>query len=266
MNRVRLQILHHGYSFGRWEEKRKNLVTGFNRIYFFLKGAAEVEYRDRRAALRPGNVYILPGGESYSFLCDRSHEKLYLDFKVEIFPGRDLLSGRTEVSTFPLKHLSPTKQPDFKKMVQATGIGDVFSLKSLVFNALGKMMLLKSGSDFLSTYLNDIKLQEKYRPLFAELDLAPPARVAVSKLARSMNWNLSVLSRNFHKDTGGPLKHYLDQRVLHRAQTELLFSGKKIREIAGSLGFQYETYFSRFFKKHAGMTPETYRQKLQEPN
>lgn len=56
------------------------------------------------------------------------------------------------------------------------------------------------------------------------------------------------------------------QLLLVEAKREL-FSGKKsIKEIAYELGFADQSYFSRFFKKHTGTTPEQFRKKVTTQN
>lgn len=260
LNRVQLRILHHGFSFGRTENGERPLFTGFNRLYFFLKGTAEIRHGNKKISLRPGFVYFLPDGESYFWNCPVSHEKFYIDFYLEIFPGRDLFEGQSELRSFTFKELFTAELPDFKKLVAATTLADSLFFKGLVFAILSRVFSPKPVRAFLS----EIRLFEKYQPLFSAMEKSPPARVSVAALARAMNWNLSVLSRNFRRDTGSSLKHYLDLRVVALARTELLFSGKKVREISTGLGFAYETYFSRFFKKHTGVSPEIYRARLDE--
>ncbi|MBL8995511.1 MAG: helix-turn-helix transcriptional regulator [Spirochaetia bacterium] len=262
LNRVQLRILHHGFSFGRTENGEKSLFTGFNRLYFFLKGAAEIRHENKRIPLRPGFAYFLPDSPSYFWNCPVGHEKFYIDFHLEIFPGRDLFEGQKEVRSFAFKELFSAKLPDFKILVSSTTLADSLFFKGLVFATLSGVFPPKP----LRAFLTEIRLFEKYRPLFLEMEKTPPAAVSVAALGRAMNWNLSVLSRNFRRDTGSSLKHYLDLRVVALARTELLFSGKKIREISTGLGFGYETYFSRFFKKHTGQSPEAYRARLDEKN
>lgn len=262
LNRVQLRILHHGFSFGRTEQGERPLFNGFNRLYFFLKGGAEIRHRNRKITLKPGFVYFLPDRESYFWNCPSDHEKFYIDFHLEIFPGRDLFEGQTELRSFAFKDLFVSKLPDFKKLVASTTLADSLFFKGLVFATLSNVFPPKP----VRAFLTEIRLFEKYRPLFSEMEKSSPAEVSVAALARAMNWNPSVLSRNFRRDTGASLKRYLDLRVVGLARTELLFSGKKIREISTSLGFSYETYFSRFFKKHTGQSPEAYRSRLDETN
>ncbi|KAA3347920.1 helix-turn-helix domain-containing protein, partial [Akkermansia muciniphila] len=43
------------------------------------------------------------------------------------------------------------------------------------------------------------------------------------------------------------------------AKESLLDPDKTIGQVAGELGFQYPQHFVRFFRRHAGCTPNQYR-------
>ncbi|MEH3047318.1 helix-turn-helix domain-containing protein [Sphingomonas adhaesiva] len=51
----------------------------------------------------------------------------------------------------------------------------------------------------------------------------------------------------------------LDQRALLEAQRALLYTNLSIAEVGYSLGFADPAYFSRFFTRHAGISPRGYR-------
>lgn len=51
----------------------------------------------------------------------------------------------------------------------------------------------------------------------------------------------------------------LDQRAVVEAQRALLYSNLSIAEIADSLGLADAAYFSRFFTRHVGQSPRSYR-------
>jgi len=48
------------------------------------------------------------------------------------------------------------------------------------------------------------------------------------------------------------------------AKRDLYLTSKSVKEIAHALGFRDEHYFSRFFKKNAYVSPQTYRAKVGE--
>jgi AraC family transcriptional regulator, transcriptional activator of pobA len=53
----------------------------------------------------------------------------------------------------------------------------------------------------------------------------------------------------------------IDRRVMLEAIRDLTFTVLSVKEIAASLGFDDPAYFSRFFAKHAGVSPARFRQR-----
>lgn len=69
------------------------------------------------------------------------------------------------------------------------------------------------------------------------------------------------------KTLAGIVKKYLNQtptslitnRIIIEAKRELYLTSKPVKQIAAFLGYQDEFYFSRFFKKKVGVSPDMYR-------
>lgn len=59
-----------------------------------------------------------------------------------------------------------------------------------------------------------------------------------------------------------PSKRLILERLMQEAKRLLLFTGSSANEICYQLGFKDPAYFSRFFLRHAQMTPGDYRQQL----
>ena len=51
----------------------------------------------------------------------------------------------------------------------------------------------------------------------------------------------------------------INARLMREAQRQLAYSELEIKQIAHDLGFADSSYFSRFFRKQAGMTPGEFR-------
>ncbi|AZA78683.1 helix-turn-helix domain-containing protein [Chryseobacterium sp. G0186] len=60
------------------------------------------------------------------------------------------------------------------------------------------------------------------------------------------------------------VKRMISQRLILEAKRELSFGALTIKEIAFRLGFNDTSYFSRFFKKHTGQTPDYFKNKAKE--
>lgn len=73
------------------------------------------------------------------------------------------------------------------------------------------------------------------------------------------------LSTNYFGDlikvfTGKSPQTHIHQQVIQVAKVRLRQSTASVSEIAYTLGFDYPTYFTRFFKKETGITPTVFRQ------
>ena len=70
---------------------------------------------------------------------------------------------------------------------------------------------------------------------------------------------LNALSRDVLGISAGEL---IRERVILEAKRLLINAGMSISEIAYQLNFQDHSYFTKFFKKYAGVTPEVFRKQI----
>lgn len=69
--------------------------------------------------------------------------------------------------------------------------------------------------------------------------------------------HLSRLCREVLGQSGTDI---INARIVHEAERELVYSILGVKQIAGVLGFADDAYFTRFFRKHTGLTPTRFRQ------
>lgn len=55
---------------------------------------------------------------------------------------------------------------------------------------------------------------------------------------------------------------WITEYVMEDIYVSLKYTTKSIKEIANELGFSNNSFFGKFFREHAGMTPSKYRQKM----
>jgi AraC family transcriptional regulator, transcriptional activator of pobA len=67
------------------------------------------------------------------------------------------------------------------------------------------------------------------------------------------------LSRICRESLGMSALDVVNARLVHEAQRELVYTVGSIKQLALELGFADDAYFSRFFKRHTGMSPMAFR-------
>lgn len=70
-----------------------------------------------------------------------------------------------------------------------------------------------------------------------------------------------VLTQCVKSSTFKTPKQLIDQHLILEAKRLLYWSNASVKEVAWELGFETDSYFNRFFKKHTGKTPKEFNQK-----
>ncbi|MDH3974197.1 MAG: response regulator [Deltaproteobacteria bacterium] len=79
-------------------------------------------------------------------------------------------------------------------------------------------------------------------------------------LAKYLNLNPDYLSRLFRRECGVELQEYIHRSKIEKSREYLSTRyDMKIKDIAHAVGIRDTAYFSRFFKRHTGLTPREFR-------
>ncbi len=97
---------------------------------------------------------------------------------------------------------------------------------------------------------------ERFRSL---IDEHMRHRWTVAQYAGQLGISAGQLSRLTRASLGKSGIDLINERVLVEAQRELIYTNGSIKQIADGLGFEDESYFGRFFRKHMGVSPQAYR-------
>lgn len=83
--------------------------------------------------------------------------------------------------------------------------------------------------------------------------------ITINDIANNFGIKRRYLTSIFQRYIGSSPIEYLTTYRIHKAQELLLLTDKQIIEIANSVGYVDNLYFSRVFKKKTGMSPTEYR-------
>lgn len=84
-------------------------------------------------------------------------------------------------------------------------------------------------------------------------------KITLDELAFIFRTNRSTLCKVFKATTGKTISEYVNDKKLLKAKDKILSTDKTLTEIAEELNFESIHYFTRFFKKHVGVSPKEYR-------
>jgi len=84
-------------------------------------------------------------------------------------------------------------------------------------------------------------------------------KITLDELAFIFRTNRSTLCKTFRESTGKTITEFVNEKKLSKAKEKILTTSKTMTEIAESLNFESIHYFTRFFKKMTGLSPNEYR-------
>ncbi|UOB18924.1 AraC family transcriptional regulator [Abyssalbus ytuae] len=81
----------------------------------------------------------------------------------------------------------------------------------------------------------------------------------VTEYAEFMNLTTFQLNKIIKETIGKTCSQLINEQIILEAKRNLLATTNKVNQIAYNLGYEDTSYFIRFFKKHTGFSPETFR-------
>jgi AraC family transcriptional activator of pobA len=85
----------------------------------------------------------------------------------------------------------------------------------------------------------------------------------VSDYAAALSITPTHLSRLTRSATGHAASHLILERVIREARRNLVYTNLPVSTIAYTLGFNDPAYFSRLFSGATGLSPKSFRDKIQ---
>ncbi len=95
--------------------------------------------------------------------------------------------------------------------------------------------------------------------LRAMAEATPTIRLGVEDCARALGLSPRHLTRLCRAATGGSAQTVLDAAVLREACRLLAYTRLQVATVGHRLGFDDPSYFTRFFRRHTGLSPRAYR-------
>jgi AraC-like DNA-binding protein len=147
----------------------------------------------------------------------------------------------------------------FMKEINLPDRGSMMAISS--YMRLILMSLWRSGeweSPAEGSHGSELSVLQSYRQL---VEIHFRDHWPVASYATELGLTYDRLHAICTRSLGRTPQQLLHQRVLQEATLRLERSGSPVQQIAGDLGFPDPTYFSHFFKRNTGISPNGYRRR-----
>lgn len=250
----------------RLSGKDITLLRPFGRVDYHILYIAEgacypsIGGREREAAAG-SLVFFFPGErQEYRFRADTPCTSYYLHFSGtapaellhEVKEGTERIYEIGKSATLT-ELLSRTAEEYTLSLPAAEGVTGGYLLAMLSL-CLRKIRLLKEGRTEATGKIADV-----CRTMLATLAEDRP----IAYYAALCHLSESRFSHLFHEVTGQSPLAYLGDARLRRAEELLSDTALPVSAIAEAVGVKSPYYFSRFFKRHTGVSPSDYRARRQ---
>ncbi len=254
INKLNIEIHASGYLIGDAEWVGKNICSPFSRFYYVEHGSGVLTYSSTEIVMKPGNLYIVPPGLTFSFNCNDEFTKLFFHINVYRPDGYDFFTNYDHCIVLPVS------SEDIDKIIEQ------YTSNDLVKSLKVKQEILKHITAALSPSTVSSLLSTSYSPIvqktidYIQLNLS--IQITTALLAERLFISESTLCKHFKNEVGVTIGKYIDDQIFFNAEKMLINSNWSINQISSTLGFCDQFYFSRRFKQKYNITPFEYRKRL----
>lgn len=267
------EIFKAGADKNEWLPQGKTIKVDVDTIIFCRKGTANIEIDLIPYELVANTQLIIIAGSIVHNISNSDDFKIsYITFKHEVY---DEATAQLEPSftfflkEYPCVQLGEKKINKMNYLVEA--MEDFYNEKNNCFRV--KIFKNNIQSFLLDVYdktrtlfkiekseevgrreelfIKFIHLIHKYCPQQREVGFYAEKLCITSRYLSSITQNVADKSA----------KYIIDKHAIQRIKIMLKYSNMSIQDISYELNFPNQSFFSRYFKKHTGMSPLEYRAK-----
>ncbi len=275
MNPVKLKLKKSFFYISTFKQLKSAFINDPDRDLYYeiywVKNEKPLHFIDKNKMKVEGDwMYLVPPLRNYQFQ-KTNREGILLAFNKDILTYEakefslnvfNLFSKHGDFSTLFIDEENSKTLTTIFNLIKAEYTSPLDNL--LLLRTLLKAFLLKlmasSQQQLISPDINEKRI---YHFLLL-LENHYATEKSVSFYADKLNLSAKRLNQILKPKLGKTINQLIQERLLIEAK-HLLFVGKEsIKEISFSLGFEDSSYFSRFFKKLTGLSPEEFRKETKE--
>jgi AraC family transcriptional activator of pobA len=243
----------------------------FYLLVLFTKGSGSHEIDFAKFRIQPGSLFVLQPGQIHHWQLSGNIEGYIIFYSQEIY---NLYFGNKKIEDYPF-YQSVMNRPEV--FFDANELAQIRPYFDLIISENQKLLPKKTDKllnlldcihiEIARKYLSDtnhiahsynykIQQLEQFLEQFYKTEKSP------SFYAVKMNITLKHLNRICKDILNQTVTELISKRVILEAKRLLINLTQSVNQVADTLGFDNYSYFTKLFKKQAGMTPSEFRKKL----
>ena len=231
----------------------------FYEVVCVLDGKAGITAGKNVYTLSAGQMILYPPAEFHAIWSDygSSPEILIFSFRAEKFPEiQDRIYALMPEQIEEIKSVYSAAERAFVlEDINVKGVRSQAEAEKIVRRLEIFLLSVLDTGNGRTEKLNS-RSGENYYHIVSVMEKNLEREMAADELAKQCGMSVPALEKTVKKYTGhGAMKYYNELKM--RKATELLKDGKSVKEVALSLGFSDQNYFSLRYKKWAGVPPST---------
>lgn len=266
-------LLSIGYAQNNGDWNFEHICSSFTRIYWVTEGCGEVTLAGHTHRLTPGNLYLIPALASHS---DHSNSRFchyylhFLDTSMQIYEfyqqyrlpfcipatevdQRIIRYLLTQAPDLALQDSDPATYETTTKMLRVVkSFQNRPKAAQMEINGLLHVLFAHFAAKAeLRTAISDQRIINALWTINNDLANVP----SLNELANEACMNKDSFIRQFRRQTGSTPTDYIIHRRIMRAQLLFINGSRSIKKVAHEVGYDNPSYFTRTFKRIAGITP-----------
>lgn len=206
---------------------------------------------EKTVTIQPGTIYFIPCLHEVEVKLTERVLFVSFQFNLDLFYGFDVFRNYGEFLPIKNPELISDARTFFNKDVDAWMLCRankiIYEVCSFLLHDRPKI-----------SHISHLAVSQ-YMDILNFIREQGDATTTVATLASMSKMRQDVFSRKFTREMGISPKELIDNTLLRKTIRLLLVSGLSSKEIAEKLNFSSKCYFSRFFKNHTGVSPQTFR-------
>ena len=278
VDNLHLLTLNVGLAYQNGDWNWKNVRSPFARLYYVTEGTAQIELPSGVYTLSPEHLYFVPAFTTHSYICDAAFSHYY----IHIYEEQQSESGILEEWDFPVEVKADAGDMElFKRLCAINPFmrlpqsnPDSYDNHQMLVNNIqlnkrrpfcdkvesrGILYILMSRFLKYATPKTDVK-DSRIQQTLTYIRKHINSRLDISILADKACMSKDHFIRVFKRETGETPNVYIANRKQEKAELLLVTTDMPVKNIADALGYEDYSYFNKLFKKHAGITPQQYRE------